>query len=152
MKTEAEKLSEVLMRVPEAALVAELRRRRDACSGHRMVAAVADAWRVGAEEVLRLRTRQREVTDARQAAMVLLREVECWSYPRIGTHFGMDHSTALHAVRSHARRMRDAEFSRRYEAARAAATGRGLNPQLAAGLAAPQEISGAIAPNAATPG
>lgn len=63
--------------------------------------AVSAAWggRPSPSE-LRGRTRTRHASEARQAAMLILRE--CWSmsYPKIGRYLGRDHSTILAGVRS----------------------------------------------------
>ena len=43
-------------------------------------------------------------SDARQEAMYRIRAETNLSYPRIGQHFGRDHTTVLHGVKMHAER------------------------------------------------
>lgn len=50
-------------------------------------------------EAMRCLTRARAVARPRQIAMFLAREITDHSLPRIGRHFGRDHTTVLHAVR-----------------------------------------------------
>ena len=50
-------------------------------------------------EAMRCLSRARAVARPRQIAMFLAREVTDHSLPRIGRHFGRDHTTVLHAVR-----------------------------------------------------
>ena len=53
------------------------------------------------EDLVRARTRKREVVQARQVAMFFSKEITNHSLKRIGLHFGgRDHSTVIHAVRS----------------------------------------------------
>ena len=51
-------------------------------------------------EAMRCLTRARAVARPRQIAMYLAREITGHSLPRIGNHFGRDHTTVLHAVRN----------------------------------------------------
>jgi chromosomal replication initiator protein len=50
-------------------------------------------------EAMRSLTHARAVARPRQIAMFLAREITGHSLPRIGRHFGRDHTTVLHAVR-----------------------------------------------------
>ena len=50
-------------------------------------------------EAMRCLPRARAVARPRQIAMFLAREITDHSLPRIGRHFGRDHTTVLHAVR-----------------------------------------------------
>lgn len=43
--------------------------------------------------------RDRKVSRPRQIAMALSREYTDWSLPRLGRHFGRDHTTILHGMR-----------------------------------------------------
>ncbi len=53
------------------------------------------------EDLVRARTRKREVVQARQVAMFFSKEITNHSLKTIGLHFGgRDHSTVIHAVRS----------------------------------------------------
>ncbi|MEM0963452.1 MAG: chromosomal replication initiator protein DnaA, partial [Bacteroidota bacterium] len=53
------------------------------------------------EDLVRARTRKREVVQARQVAMYFSKEITNHSLKTIGLHFGgRDHSTVIHAVRS----------------------------------------------------
>ncbi|MDT7855414.1 chromosomal replication initiator protein DnaA [Rubrivirga sp. S365] len=53
------------------------------------------------EDLVRARTRKREVVQARQVAMYFSKEITKHSLKTIGLHFGgRDHSTVIHAVRS----------------------------------------------------
>ncbi len=53
------------------------------------------------EDLVRARTRKREVVQARQVAMFFSKEITSHSLKTIGLHFGgRDHSTVIHAVRS----------------------------------------------------
>jgi len=60
--------------------------------------AVAARFGMTREQMQRL-TRARAVARPRQIAMFLAREITGHSLPRIGAHFGRDHTTVLHAVR-----------------------------------------------------
>ncbi len=64
----------------------------------RIVGRVAAAFEVKPKDLLGP-CRQRAVLLPRQVAMYLVREVAKLSYPQIGTAFGRDHTTVLHAVR-----------------------------------------------------
>ena len=64
----------------------------------RIVARVASVYGVKPKDVLGP-CRQREVLLPRHVAMYLARLIAKLSYPQIGTAFGRDHSTVLHAVR-----------------------------------------------------
>ena len=59
--------------------------------------AVASRYGLGAE-LLRGAGRMREVVVPRQIAMYLIRDLTSHSLPEIGTFFGRDHSTVMHAV------------------------------------------------------
>ncbi len=59
--------------------------------------AVASRYGLGAE-LLRGSGRMREVVVPRQIAMYLIRDLTSHSLPEIGTFFGRDHSTVMHAV------------------------------------------------------
>ncbi|MGB3542403.1 chromosomal replication initiator protein DnaA, partial [Rubrivirga sp.] len=53
------------------------------------------------EDLVRARTRKREIVQARQVAMFFSKEITNHSLKTIGLHFGgRDHSTVIHAVRS----------------------------------------------------
>ena len=73
---------------------------------------VADHFGVSVKDLTSKR-RTRRVTFPRQLGMYLSRKLSCASYPAIGTHFGgRDHTTALHACKSIAKRLEsDAELS-----------------------------------------
>ena len=60
--------------------------------------AVAARFGLTREEMRRI-THARAVARPRQIAMYLAREITDHSLPRIGNHFGRDHTTVLHAVR-----------------------------------------------------
>jgi chromosomal replication initiator protein len=60
---------------------------------------VADYYGI-AEDLLRAKTRKKEVAEARQICMFLIKEVLGCSLKTIGLHFGgRDHSTVIHACR-----------------------------------------------------
>jgi len=61
--------------------------------------AVAARFGMTREEMRRI-THARAVARPRQIAMYLAREITGHSLPRIGNHFGRDHTTVLHAVRN----------------------------------------------------
>lgn len=71
----------------------------------------------------------------RQVAMKIMRDVTRGSYPAIGRHFGLDHTTVMHAVRRAAEAALVCPDTA--EAIRAIPT---LAEQLAAGRIARQEI------------
>jgi chromosomal replication initiator protein len=50
-------------------------------------------------EQIRRRTTYRYICRPRQIVMFLAREISGTPYPRLGRHFGQDHTTAIHAVR-----------------------------------------------------
>jgi chromosomal replication initiation ATPase DnaA len=120
-------LTETLKRVPCHLLIAELERRRteiDSALESRaawtereqpLLQAVAAEWGLSAGSLFR-RTRQLRVTEARQACMVILREKGA-TLQDIAHLFGMDHSTVLHACKSHERRMTDGHFAMKFHAA-----------------------------------
>lgn len=49
--------------------------------------------------------RFRELVIARQEAMYLMVEERRWSLPRIGSAFGLHHTTILHGHRAHKKRL-----------------------------------------------
>jgi len=50
------------------------------------------------------RSTKREISNARQEIMFALRQ-RGWSYPRIGQVLGRDHTSIIHGVRAHERRL-----------------------------------------------
>jgi chromosomal replication initiator protein len=66
--------------------------------------AVCLRFRISREELL-ARDSARVVTRPRQIAMYLARELTGASYPRLGQHFGRDHTTVLYAWRMTKKRM-----------------------------------------------
>jgi chromosomal replication initiation ATPase DnaA len=60
--------------------------------------AVQTRLQISAAEILGTSTRKR-VSEPRQIAMALARELTGASLPKIGLHFGRDHTTVLHALR-----------------------------------------------------
>ncbi len=60
---------------------------------------VADYYGI-AEDLLRAKTRKKEIAEARQVCMFLIKEVLGCSLKTIGLHFGgRDHSTVIHAIK-----------------------------------------------------
>jgi chromosomal replication initiator protein len=59
--------------------------------------AVSDWFHIGLAE-LKSKKRTQHLTFCRQVAMYLCRKLTSNSFPRIGEHFGCDHSTVIHAV------------------------------------------------------
>ena len=49
---------------------------------------------------MRSRTRKREVVNARQVCMSVMRDFTILSYAMIGSYFNLDHSTAIHAIKT----------------------------------------------------
>ncbi len=71
---------------------------RKPCSPPRLIALVAEAYKLGVDELVGTR-RTRQIADARHVAMFLLREELALSLPQIGQLFGgRDHTTVAHAV------------------------------------------------------
>lgn len=69
------------------------------------------------EEELDSKIRKREITEPRQIAMFLARELIDISLPKIGESFGKrDHTTVIHAINKIEKRMKsDAEFKAEIE-------------------------------------
>lgn len=58
-------------------------------------------------------SRKHAIAHVRQEAMSECREAGNWSYPQIGAFFGgRDHTTIIHGVRQHAKRLEAAEQAR----------------------------------------
>jgi hypothetical protein len=49
---------------------------------------------------MRSRTRIREAVSARQVCMAVMRNYTILSYAMIGSHFNLDHSTAIHSIKT----------------------------------------------------
>ena len=62
----------------------------------KLIAFVAAFYRIDTVEITK-KTRQVRIVEPRQIAVYLLRELAGLSYPAIGTIFGFDHTTAIHA-------------------------------------------------------
>ena len=69
-----------------------------------IVKSVADKHRVTVAQIHGSR-RYKDIVRARQEAMFDLDRFKGWSSIRIGYYFGKDHTTVLHALRSHAARL-----------------------------------------------
>ena len=127
----SENLDQALAMVPTDALVAELARRRAmierVLQGGTdpevvgVVRAVADAWGLHPTRLFR-RGRSQPAAEARQAAMVLLRE-RGMAFSAIGAAFHLDHGTAMHAVRTQPARLADEGYARKFAAALVSAGG-----------------------------
>jgi chromosomal replication initiator protein len=95
---------EVTVELARTALTAVLGADRDPDSRERLTperirAAVAEAWGVEVDD-LTSRRRTREVTEPRQVAMYLIRDILDLSLVQIGELFGgRDHSTVIHSVK-----------------------------------------------------
>ncbi len=57
------------------------------------------------KEVMRSRDKRKKISRPRQIIMFLARELTNASYPKIGRHFGRDHTTIVHGVKSLRERM-----------------------------------------------
>ena len=69
-------------------------------------------------EELRSIKRDRYIARPRQIAMFLSREMTQNSLPRIGRHFGRDHTTVLHAIRAVNRLSTSPDFAAQVEGCR----------------------------------
>ena len=67
-----------------------------------VLAVVEKAYRV---RDVTVKDRHRPISEARQLAMFLCRELTTSSYPAIGDIFNRDHTTVLHAARVHTKRL-----------------------------------------------
>ena len=124
-------LDEALKKVPTETLVSELERRRRVIDHAleskmawekregKILSVIANQWGISSGRLFE-KSRAIQVTEARQAAMVIFRELELMSSTEIASIFGMDHSTVLHAVNTHEKRMSNDRFATRYEQVKAA--------------------------------
>ena len=114
--------------IPTKDLIDELQRRRAeidaALEGrltwesrtHPVLATVASQWGLSAGRLFQ-KSRELRITEARQSAMVILRE-KGETYQTIADLFGMNHGTVIHAVSTHEKRMSDRLFASRFHAAK----------------------------------
>lgn len=83
-----------------------------------IVLAVCSTWKIERHDLLG-RARPKDVVAARQAAMILAREMAGLSYPAIGKALGRHHTTILLGVRALRRkRARDEALRKHIDAAR----------------------------------
>ncbi len=83
-----------------------------------IVLAVCSTWKVERHELLG-RARPKPLADARQATMVLARDIAGLSYPAIGIALGRHHTTIMLGVRAvRAKQTRDRALSNQIDAAR----------------------------------
>lgn len=112
-----EALREVLGRVPTSYLIHELQQRRAIpAEARQIIRQVAKAWQIPTDLILN-GGREAEVAQARQAAMVIIRDQLPLSFSQIGKIFRRDHGTVMHACKRHETRMTDLRYARRYHLA-----------------------------------
>lgn len=120
-------LIEMLQSVPMDHLIAELERRRQQIDhalearlawqtrDQPLLAIVARHWGISSGRMFQ-KTRERRITDARQACMVILRN-QGRVFTEVAQMFSMDYTTVMHAVATHENRMTDPIFASRFHAA-----------------------------------
>ncbi|MBO4548169.1 MAG: chromosomal replication initiator protein DnaA [Abditibacteriota bacterium] len=67
------------------------------------------------EEDITGTSKVKEITQARQTAMYLTREITGMSFPQIGRAFGKDHSTVMHNFNKIEKQLEDKDFRRRVD-------------------------------------
>jgi hypothetical protein len=110
-------LAEVLQQVPYRALQSEMMRRRKDLRMNslalRVLNAVADSWEADPQEIQTFYGRDPVILHSRQAAMVIM-HLHGQSVSRIARFFGMVRGSVNHALKTHAHRMADPAFRRRF--------------------------------------
>ncbi len=116
--------------IPLEDLLAELRRRREAIEAAELEAGLRQEWQRLTRSVaeafglppaaLWRPGRQEKTTQARQAAMVMMREHLGMTLEAIGEVFGKDHGTVIHALQTHESRLTQPRYRVAYQAATAA--------------------------------
>lgn len=71
--------------------------RKSIITGEKIIEVVC--WHLGLDtEVIKIRSRKKELVTARQYAMYFMKLKTLYSFKSIGQYFGFDHTTAIHAV------------------------------------------------------
>jgi chromosomal replication initiation ATPase DnaA len=78
---------------------------REQGSAREIVKMVALKHQVSVNDLVKSKRRYKQITHARQEAYFLIVSRLGWSLPQTGRYFGKDHTTVLHGIRTHAKRM-----------------------------------------------
>jgi len=108
----SETLQQVLQRVPESVLRAELDRR----TNHRAFHAVARAWAVSPSD-LSHPSRQPHLCEARHSLAAILRQKYHLTYDAIAAHLHIHPSSPIKTIAGHPRRMESPAFRARHQKA-----------------------------------